>query len=58
MKEYTKLDRFLDFIWRDRVRNIEYFFAKRWLDKNFGRHEYWGEVISDWRVGYENDKNK
>ena len=47
MKEYTFWDRFLDFIWRDRVNSLEYFFAKRWLDKNFGEQKYWGEYISD-----------
>lgn len=53
MKAYTFFDRVKDFIWYDRVRDIQYFFAKKWLDKNFGKHEYWGDVISDWRSGYE-----
>ena len=25
--------------------NIEYFFAKRWLDRTFGKQEYWGDYI-------------
>ena len=49
MKAYTLLDRIKDFIWYDRIRAIEYYFAKKWLDKNFGEQEYWGEVISDWK---------
>lgn len=27
------------------IRNIEWFFAKRWLDRNFGKKEYWGDWI-------------
>jgi hypothetical protein len=49
MKEYTKLDWFLDFIFRNNLRKIEYFFAKRWLDSSFGKREYWGDVLSNWK---------
>ncbi len=24
---------------------IEYYFAKRWLDSNFGEKEYWGDYL-------------
>lgn len=27
------------------ISSIEYFFAKRWLDKTFGKQEYWGDYI-------------
>lgn len=47
MKEYTTWDKVVDFIWRDRIRKIEYYFAKRWLDKNFGEQEYWGEYLME-----------
>lgn len=43
----TILDRILDFIWRKRINSIEYYFAKRWLDKCFGEQEYWGDYISE-----------
>ncbi len=26
---------------------ICYFFAKQWLNKNFGKKEYWGSEIED-----------
>ena len=26
---------------------IEYYFAKKWLDQNFGEREYWGEYIAE-----------
>lgn len=26
---------------------MEYYFAKRWLDKNFGEQEYWGDYLSE-----------
>lgn len=26
---------------------IEYYFAKRWLDKNFGEDDYWGDTIGE-----------
>jgi hypothetical protein len=54
MKEYTTRDRILDFVWRDWINKIEYYFAKKWLDRNFGENEYWGEVISEWYSGYKN----
>lgn len=27
--------------------NIEYYFAKKWLDRTFGKQEYWGNTISE-----------
>ncbi len=27
------------------LRNIEYFFAKRWLDRTFGVREFWADEI-------------
>lgn len=47
MKEETILDKILDFIWLKRVRAIEYYFAKKWLDKNFGEQEYWGDYLAE-----------
>ncbi len=49
-KWYTDLLRIPQHI----LRNIEYFFAKRWLDKNFGVREYWGDDI--YRLLLNNEK--
>lgn len=27
------------------IGSIEYYFAKKWLDKTFGEQEYWGDYI-------------
>lgn len=27
------------------IRFLEYYFAKRWLDRTFGEQEYWGDLI-------------
>ena len=27
------------------INSVEYYFAKRWLDKTFGKQEYWGDYI-------------
>lgn len=46
MKEYTKWDAIKDFFmapWN----SLEYWFAKRWLDKNFGKQEFWGDFLAD-----------
>ena len=32
---------------RNAFLGVEYYFAKRWLDRNFGKQDYWGEYISD-----------
>ena len=45
MKEYSLLDEIKDKLWSNHVRAIEYYFAKRWLDKNFGEQEYWGDYL-------------
>lgn len=45
MKEYTKLDKLKDFLWYTPIGKIEYYFAKRWLDKNFGVQEFWGDYL-------------
>ena len=29
------------------VSKVEYFFAKRWLDKTFGKQEYWVDYIQE-----------
>ena len=47
MKKSTLLDRIFDFFWNDRIRAVRYFFAKQWLDGNFGEQEYWGDYISE-----------
>ena len=26
---------------------IEYYFAKKWLDKHFGKQEYWGDYLME-----------
>lgn len=62
MKEYTTIDKILDFTWRDRINSLEYYFAKRWLNRNFGKQfdynqEYWGEVISDWYNSHKELEN-
>jgi hypothetical protein len=46
MKEYTKIDQIKDILKRP-YQKLEYFFAKRWLDRNFGKREYWGQEIMD-----------
>ena len=45
MKAYTFWDRIKDVLWRDRINAIEYYFAKRWLDRNFGKQEFWGDYL-------------
>lgn len=52
MKPYTMLDKIIDFIWRDRINSIEYYFAKKWLNKNFGEYEFWGDTISEWKKSW------
>lgn len=47
MGKYTFWDKVLDFIWRDPCRSVEYWFTKRWLDRNFGEQEYWGDYIAE-----------
>lgn len=37
-------------VFRDLYDKMTYFFAKRWLDENFGKREYWGEYISDMMI--------
>jgi hypothetical protein len=36
---------------------IEYFFAKRWLDNNFGEVDYWGDYLYEKLKGYNPDRN-
>lgn len=42
MKKYTLLDSIRDWWY-----GIEYRFAKRWLDRNFGEQEYWGDFLME-----------
>lgn len=44
MKPYTRLDQIVDII-KAPYFKVEYFFAKKWLDSNFGKREYWGNYI-------------
>ena len=65
MKEYTMLDRIKDVIRRP-YQKIKFYFAKKWLDENFGHEDYWGEKISelfraqktldDQRIAYKENK--
>lgn len=27
--------------------HIEWYFARRWLDRNFGKQEYWGDYLTE-----------
>lgn len=47
MKEYTFWDKIRYMLWFSPYGKIEYFFAKRWLNHTFGKHEYWGDYIAD-----------
>lgn len=29
------------------IQPVEYYFAKKWLDKNFGERDYWGDYIAE-----------
>jgi hypothetical protein len=40
MNKYTLKDWLLG-----KVSSLEYWFAKRWLDRTFGKQEYWGDYI-------------
>lgn len=46
MKAYTIFDTIKDFLFSP-IYKIEYWFAKRWLDKNFGKQEYWGDYLME-----------
>ena len=47
MEKETFWSKTLDFIWWNRIRAAEYYFAKRWLDRNFGVQEYWGDYLME-----------
>ena len=47
MKAETFLDKLKRILWQEPLGKIEYFFAKRYLDKTFGKREYWGEYIQE-----------
>ena len=47
MKKTTLWDRIKDVMWYDRINAIEFYFAKRWLDKTFGKQEYWGDYLME-----------
>ncbi len=36
---------------------IEYYFAKKWLDNNFGEVEYWGSYLYEKLEGYKDNRN-
>lgn len=44
MKQNTKIEEIIYFVLRPFM-DLEYKIAKRWLDNNFGKQEYWGEHI-------------
>lgn len=44
MKETTLKDKIIDFLFTPYYK-VRYFFAKQWLDSNFGESEYWGDEI-------------
>ena len=37
---------------------IEYYFAKKWLDSNFGEVEYWGDYLFNKLEGYKENRDK
>ena len=45
----TIIEKIKRILWEEPRDKVEYYFAKRWLDRNFGidvgKHEYWGEFI-------------
>lgn len=47
MREPTIIDRLFIYPYNKILEHIEYFFAKRWLDKNFGEQEYWGDFLME-----------
>jgi len=46
MKNYNLIEKFLE-IFTGFFDKIEFYFAKRWLNKHFGNQEYWGDYISE-----------
>ena len=41
----TILEKIIRIFWHEPINKFEYFFAKKWLDKTFGKQEYWGQNI-------------
>ena len=46
MNKETLLDK-INKIIEATIGRLEYYFAKRWLDKTFGKREYWGDYITN-----------
>jgi hypothetical protein len=46
MGEYTFWEAIITKIRENTIDKLEYYFAKRWLDKHFSEKEYWGEYIA------------
>lgn len=40
------LDKIIDFICAPYYK-VDFLLAKRWLDRNFGKQEYWGDYIQN-----------
>ena len=49
---FEKIERFL----MQPYYSLEYFFAKKWLDRNFGEREYWGSDILEMLSNQKNEK--
>ena len=47
MQKETLLDKIIEATIGRTIGRLEYYFAKRWLDKNFGKREYWGDYITE-----------
>ena len=46
MESYTLKHKIQD-VFLYPLKKLEWYFAKRWLDKNFGKQEYWGQYIME-----------
>lgn len=46
MGELTLLEKLERFLMKPYY-SIEYYFAKKWLDRNFGEREFWGSDIME-----------
>lgn len=51
MKNYTFWDKIKDKLYYTPLGNIEWYFAKKWLDNTFGhivgKQEYWGDYLME-----------
>ncbi len=50
-------ERLVNLLWHRPLETVEYYFAKRWLDKTFGEREYWGDFIHGCVLDSQASKN-